>query len=65
MIEKHGKWAFDDAKYLIVNLAIGGTYPASVNKVKSPYPGIPESTVELIKAGKARVLVDWVRITKG
>ena len=65
MIEKHGKWAFDDAKYLIVNLALGGTYPASVNKVKSPYPGIPESTVELIKAGKARVLVDWVRITKG
>jgi hypothetical protein len=39
--------------------------PASVNKVTSPYPGIPESTVELIKAGKARVLVDWVRITKG
>jgi beta-glucanase (GH16 family) len=65
MIEKHGKWAFDDAKYLILNLALGGAYPAGVNKVKSPYPGIPESTVDLIKAGKARVLVDWVRITKG
>jgi beta-glucanase (GH16 family) len=65
MIEKHGKWAFDDAKYLILNLALGGAYPAGVNKVKSPYPGIPESTVERIKAGKAGVLIDWVRITKG
>lgn len=65
MIEKHGKWAFDDPKHLILNLALGGVYPVKVNGVKSPYPGIPESTVELIKAGKARVLIDWVRITKG
>jgi hypothetical protein len=58
-------WRRHRDEYLILNLALGGVYPASVNKVKSPYPGIPESTVEPIKAGKARVLVDWVRITKG
>ncbi|RAK57134.1 glycoside hydrolase family 16 protein [Phenylobacterium deserti] len=64
MVEKHGRWAFDDAKYLIVNLALGGGYPQGVNKVEAPYPGLPQSTVDLIGAGKGQVLVDWVKVTK-
>jgi beta-glucanase (GH16 family) len=64
MIERYGVWAFDDAKYLIVNLALGGGYPRSVNHADAPYPGLPAATVDLIKAGRGRVLVDWVRVTR-
>jgi beta-glucanase (GH16 family) len=63
-IEKYGAWAFDNAKFLIVNLAIGGQYPQSVNKTSQPYVGLPAATVELIKADKVRMLVDWIRVTK-
>jgi hypothetical protein len=64
MIEHYGPWAYDNAKYLILNMALGGAYPVKTNGVKSPYPGLPAETVELIKAGKAKMLVDWVRVTK-
>jgi beta-glucanase (GH16 family) len=64
MIENYGRWAFDNPKYLIVNLALGGAYPAKTNGVKAPYNGIPESTVDLIKQKNAKYLVDWVRITE-
>lgn len=64
MIENYGKWAFDNPKFLILNLALGGGYPAKTNGIKFPYYGIPESTVNQIKAGKAKVLVDWVKITR-
>jgi beta-glucanase (GH16 family) len=63
-LETHGRWAFDNAKHLIVNLALGGAYPQGVNKVTAPYPGLPAETVERIKADDVVVLVDWVRITK-
>ncbi|HTE09116.1 MAG TPA: glycoside hydrolase family 16 protein [Flavitalea sp.] len=62
-IEKYGKWAYDSPKHLILNFAPGGSYPAGVNKVTSPYPGLPEASVELIKTGKCQMLVDWVKIT--
>lgn len=62
MIERRGAWAFDNQKYLILNLALGGTYPRSVNKTDKPYPGLPAATVELIKEGKVQLLVDWVRV---
>jgi beta-glucanase (GH16 family) len=62
MIERHGRWAFDNRKYLILNFALGGTYPRSVNKVDRPYPGLPASTVEMIGQEKVRFLVDWVRV---
>ncbi len=61
-IEHHGPWAFDNQKYLILNLALGGNYPRSVNKIDKPYPGLPASTVELIKERKVQYLVDWVRV---
>ena len=64
MVEHYGKWSFDNPKYLILNLALGGAYPFKINGVKTPYNGIPESTVQLIKAGKGKVLVDWVKVTK-
>lgn len=63
MIEHFGRWAYDNPKFLILNLALGGAYPVKTNGVKRPYHGIPESTARLIKDGKAKVLVDWVRIT--
>jgi beta-glucanase (GH16 family) len=63
-VEKYGNWAFDNDKYLILNLALGGNYPRSVNKAEEPYPGLPASTVDLIKQGKAQFLVDWVRVVQ-
>jgi hypothetical protein len=63
-VEKHGPWAYDTPKFLIVNQALGGTYPGAVNRVTAPYPGFPQASVDLVKAGKARMLVDWVRVTK-
>ena len=64
MVEHYGRWAFDGAKFLILNLALGGAYPVKINGVEEPYHGLPESTVQLIKDEQAEVLVDWVLITK-
>ena len=63
MVEQHGKWVFDIPKHLILNFAVGGGYPGGVNKIKEPYLGVPASTVDSIKMGKSKMLVDWVRIT--
>jgi beta-glucanase (GH16 family) len=64
MVEEHGRWAFDNPKHLIVNLALGGAYPQGVNKITTPYPGLPQQTVDLIKGGGVKMLVDWIRITE-
>ena len=63
MVEAHGRWAFDDPKYLILNLALGGSFPAAVNKVTVPYHGLPEATVRSFQNDEPRVLIDWVRVT--
>lgn len=63
-VEPYGRWAFDNPKFLILNLALGGVYPQAVNDVESPYPGLPATTVEMIADGGAVVLVDWVRVTR-
>ena len=63
-VTQQGAWAFDNQKFIILNLALGGQYPAAINKATTPYRGLPDATVQLIKDGKAKVLVDWVRITK-
>jgi len=44
--------------------ALGGAYPVKINGVKTPYKGLPETTVQQIKNHQARMLVDWVRVTK-
>ena len=64
MVEKYGKWSFDNAKFLILNFALGGGYPGGVNKVKEPYFGLPASSVDLIKQGKSKIWVDCVRVTQ-
>ena len=63
MVEAHGRWAFDNPKYLIVNLALGGNFPAAVNKVTVPYHGLSQATVLSIQKDEPKVLVDWVRVT--
>lgn len=64
MVEHYGRWAFDNPKFLILNFALGGGYPNGVNKITSPYFGISQATVNKIKSGQAKVLVDWVLVTK-
>jgi len=64
MVEGYGRWAYDNPKFLILNLALGGQYPQAVNKVAEPYVGLPQSTVDLIKADSAVMIVDWVRVTR-
>jgi beta-glucanase (GH16 family) len=64
MAAPYGRWAFDNPKFLIVNLALGGGYPRGVNGTTAPYVGLPESTVQLIKRDEAAVLVDWIRVTQ-
>ena len=63
MVEKFGRWSFDSPKHLILNLALGGDYPAGVNKIETPYHGLGESAVKAIQRDEPRVLVDWVRVT--
>lgn len=63
MTDFFGPWVFDDDKYLILNFALGGTYPFKINGVQEPYYGLPESTVESIKKEDVRVAVDWIRVT--
>jgi beta-glucanase (GH16 family) len=63
MVEHYGRWAFDNPKHLILNVALGGNYPYGVNKTSAPYRGLPESTVRAIQRGDVRILVDWVRVT--
>ena len=62
-VERAGPWAFDTPKHIILNFALGGDYPFGVNSVLVPYRGLPQSTVDAIKAGQAEMLVDWVRVT--
>jgi beta-glucanase (GH16 family) len=63
-VETHGRWAYDTPKFLILNFALGGQYPQGVNKVTAPYPGLPQATVDLLRADEVRFLVDWVRVTR-
>jgi beta-glucanase (GH16 family) len=62
MVEFFGRWAFDDEKFLILNFALGGTYPFKTNGIHSPYYGLPEETVAEIRHDEARMWIDWVRV---
>ena len=63
MVESHGRWAFDNPKHLILNLALGGNYPAGVNGTAAPYRGLPDATVRSIQKDEPKIVVDWVRVT--
>jgi beta-glucanase (GH16 family) len=62
-VERFGAWAYDNPKFLILNLALGGNFPKSVNKAAGPYPGLPDSTVQSIRRDLPKIEVDWVRVT--
>jgi hypothetical protein len=64
MVEQFGPWVYDNRKFIILNCALGGAYPAKINGVQSPYLGLPESTIQRIKDDDAKVLIDWVRVTR-
>jgi beta-glucanase (GH16 family) len=64
MIDFFGPWAFDTHKFLILNLALGGTYPFKTNGVRTPYYGLPESTVQLIKRDQVKVAIDWIKVSR-
>ena len=63
MVEAHGRWAFDNPKHLILNLAIGGNYPAKINGAGAPYPGLSDAAIGSIQRDEVKILVDWVRVT--
>jgi beta-glucanase (GH16 family) len=64
MTAHYGKWVLDSKEYLILNFAVGGIYPKKINGVTKPNYGLPEKTFELIKNGKAKMYVDWVKVTQ-
>ncbi|KPF65603.1 glycoside hydrolase family 16 protein [Porphyrobacter sp. AAP60] len=62
MVENYGKWRFDNEKHLILNFALGGAYPFKTSRIAQPYNGMPQATVDQIKAGDVAMYVDWVRV---
>ena len=62
MIDFYGDWRFDKDKFLILNFALGGVYPFKTSAIKEPYKGVPQDTVDQIKAGDVAMYVDWVRV---
>lgn len=60
-VERFGPWRFDGPQYVILNFAVGGAYPNGVNRAETPYFGVPQATVDLIRAGTPTMEVDWVR----
>lgn len=57
-----GQWVFDHNQYVILNLALGGAYPAGHNQVTTPYWGLPQSSVDRVAQGGVKAEIDWVRV---
>jgi beta-glucanase (GH16 family) len=62
MVDFFGPWVFDNNKYIILNFALGGTYPFKTNGIGDPYYGLPETTVERIRDDQVRMMVDWIQV---
>jgi hypothetical protein len=62
VIANSGQWVYDNPKFIILNLALGGDYPHGYNQVTTPYYGLPQSTVNNIAAGGGVVEVDYVEV---
>ncbi|WP_233582762.1 family 16 glycosylhydrolase [Corallococcus sp. CA053C] len=60
-VERYGRWVYDKPLYIILNLAVGGGYPFGMNGATTPYYGVPQSTVDLIRNTPQTMEVDWVR----
>ena len=65
MVDFRGPWAFDNEMFLVLNVAVGGTYPFKTNGIRAPYYGVAADTVDAIRAGTVRMLVDWVSVAGG
>lgn len=63
-IEYFGPWVFNNNKHLILNFALGGTYPNKMNGFHTPYLGLPDETVQMVADNQVKVVVDWIRVTK-
>jgi len=63
-IEATVPWVFDKPQFLLLNMAVGGDYPESVNHATVPYRGVPAATLTAIKKGAVTMYVDWVRVTQ-
>jgi hypothetical protein len=63
MTDFFGPWVFDAPKYLILNFALGGTYPFKTNGMREPYYGLPDGTVQMIRRDEIRLAIDWVKVT--
>ncbi|PTL77230.1 family 16 glycosylhydrolase [Vitiosangium sp. GDMCC 1.1324] len=61
-VNQYGNWVYDKPMYIILNLAVGGGYPAGVNGATSPYYGVPQSTADLIAQTPQVFEIDWVRV---
>ena len=57
-----GECVFDHDQYVVLDLALGGAYPAGWSKVTAPYLGLPQSSVDRIAGGGVRAEVDSVRV---
>lgn len=68
MTDFFGEWRFDNRKFLILNVAMGGAYPYKTNGVEAPYNGVPQGTVDMVTRGTddagngMAMYVDWVRV---
>ncbi|MDC0713488.1 family 16 glycosylhydrolase [Stigmatella sp. ncwal1] len=60
-VTRYGAWQYDKAQYIILNLAVGGGYPAGVNGATTPYYGVPQSTADLITRTPQVFEIDYVR----
>ena len=62
MTDFFGPWVFDNEKYLILNFALGGTYPFKTNAIQEPYYGLPDLTAQAIENDQVMMLVDWIQV---
>ncbi|NVJ03125.1 family 16 glycosylhydrolase [Myxococcus sp. AM009] len=63
-VERYGRWVYDRPYFIILNLAVGGTYPHGVNGATTPYFGVPQSTLNHIRDTAPALEVDWVRYSQ-
>jgi beta-glucanase (GH16 family) len=63
------QWVYGNNKFILLNLALGGEYPAGYNGCTGsplpagcPYFGIKQATVDNIVAGQGVVQVDYVQV---
>jgi beta-glucanase (GH16 family) len=64
MTDFFGPWVFDTPKFLILNFALGGTYPFKTNGIREPYYGLDYQTVQSIARDQIWLAVDWIKVLR-